>query len=370
MQSVCNGIDIVWNFGRPWRVWPFSDGKRLLVTLATGRPGGPKRCEVYCSQNGVTWDLKRQFFPKNPRATSTGQPFITSSGVFLVPVWDVEYYSEGKNYFGIYRSDDGGESWELVFEDPNGTYANHFFESPDGSCLYIGVGSGGGGKEGDISFRPGGSYLLQSSDEGRTWSKCLIYDKPCSLYQGVATNAGEVFLTTREQKVLLRGFPGLSDFQEIHIGNYTRCISYIKDLNKYVISSNSSIFVSNDCIHWSVKKMPMVSLYLRYPTFAGGLLYFTAVGRKSIVVATDLRDWYLINDFSNITSSSFARMALFKNQIFCGSEFDGLLACFSTGTEKKRITFSTGVWNGIETCFALVLGDKKARSRLYGGTLV
>jgi hypothetical protein len=361
-------MDVLWNFGRPYRVWPYSNGKRMLVTLATSRPTRSPKCEVYGSENGGTRDLLCCFLDYNPRASSTGQPFITSSNVFLVPVWDVEYYTQGRCYFGIYRSEDGGAKWTLVFEDDNSTYANHFFESPDGSCLYIGVGLHGGGKEGRIGYTPEAGYLLQSTDHGRTWARCFVYDKPCSLYQGLVRDSGEVFVTTREQKALLRYTPALQRWDEVPLGGSTRCISYITALRMYVVSSDSSIFMSPDCTNWTELPIPIGGLYLRYPTYLDGLVHFTAVGHKSIVVATDLKYWYEMHNLSRVTSSTFARMALFKAQLYCGSELDGLLVRLPPETRKKRMTFLHKLRGGVETRIRRRLGRDEAAARLYGGS--
>jgi len=313
------------DWGVPCRVWPFARGDNVLLSVAAGRPHDMKRCEVLVSRDGSSWEVAGEFFTGDHRQSTTGQPFLTSMGTILVPVWDVDFYTHGRTYFSIQRRGAAESRFEKVYEDTDGTYANHFLETEGGAEVFIGVGVKGGGAEGKVRFTPGSGYILRSKDDGRTFEEVLRYDKPCSLYQGVQTRNGGVFWSTRGQKSLI----DLERGTEVAVGDATRCLAFVEALDTFVMTSNSAIFLSSDAADWRKVPFPLPGYALRYPTMVGGRLLFTAVGWRSLLVAYEGGRWFLVNELSGATRSTFARMARFKDVVLCGSEFDGKLLKFS-----------------------------------------
>jgi hypothetical protein len=324
---------LVKDWGIPCRVWPFSRNDTVILSLATGRPHAKKRCELYSSANGLDWEKIGDFHAADTRQSTTGQPFITSHGTMLVPVWDVDFYTQGKTFFSIHRCGRDEDRFEKVFEDENGTYANHFMENAAGESVYLGVGVKGGGAEGKIGFTPGSGYILRSSDDGRRFEKVLTYSRPCSLYQGFQVGNGDILFTTRGQKSLVN----VSRNTELAVGEATRCVAYIREWDCFVMTGNSCILLSTDAVQWSRVAFPLTGYALRYPTWVGGKVLFTAVGWRSLLVAYDSGRWFLVRDLTRETCSTFARMALFKDMLLCGSEFDGKLVIIpATAVESDR----------------------------------
>lgn len=313
------------DWGVPCRVWPFARGDNVVLSVAAGRPHDRKKCELLSSRDGSDWVVAGEFLTADHRQSTTGQPFLTSRGSILVPVWDVDFYTHGRTYFCIQRRGAEGSRFEKVYEDTDGTYANHFLETAGGAAVFIGVGVKGGGAEGKVGFTPGSGYVLRSTDDGRTFERVLRYDKPCSLYQGVQTRNGGVLWSTRGQRSLI----DLGSGTETAVGDATRCLAFVEPLDTFVMTSDSAIFVSSDAADWRKVPFPLPGYALRYPTLVGGRLLFTAVGWRSLLVAYEGGRWFLVKDLSGATRSTFARMALFKGVVLCGSEFDGKLLKFS-----------------------------------------
>lgn len=311
--------------GVPARVWPYARSGAAVLSIATGRPHARRLCEVHTSAGDDEWKKVGEFSGQDPRQSTTGQPFLTSRGTILVPVWDVDFYTHGRTYFCIQRRGAEGSRFEKVYEDTDGTYANHFLETAGGAGVFIGVGVKGGGAEGKVGFTPGSGYILGSTDDGRTFERVLRYDKPCSLYQGVQTRGGSVLWSTRGQKSLI----DLESGTETALGDATRCVAFVEALDTFVMTSNSAIFLSADAADWRKVPFPLPGYALRYPTLVGGRLLFTAVGWRSLLVAYEGGKWLLVKELSGATRSTFARMALFKDVVLCGSEFDGKLFRFS-----------------------------------------
>lgn len=234
----------------------------------------------------------------------------------------------------IYRSGDLGRTWTIVYEDRAGTYANHFFRSPSGAHLCLGVGTG---KRPDKPFTPAAGYLLHSTDDGRSWSRAFTYDHACALYDGYVSDDGDYLLAGREHNTLIRGSLTEGKYTEVSFGRPCRNVAYIPDLQKYVITSDSGILVASDSDDWSPIVMPIPFLSLRYPIYRNGLIYFTATGWTSLIVATDLERWYVISDLSSLTSSGFGRMALFRDHLYCGSEFDGQMVRVALTSRPRRL---------------------------------
>lgn len=317
------------DYGKYYRIWPYADidSKNLYVSIGLGRPFSKPLCKVLMSKDcGRSWNEIADFHFMDKRNTTTGQPFVTDEGVIFVPVWSASFYTHGGTWFAIYKSEDQGVSWEKVYEDPKGTYANHFFQSPANGCVYIGVGVGGGGSEGRISYRPAQSYLLKSTDLGRTWSKVLTVDYPTALYSGTTVNDKTVLVSAREKKSIFRSVDGCNSWSEIRINNIARSVSYIPELSRFVVTSNSSIFISDDGSKWIRVSAPIKWSSLRYPKLYKRKLYMTGDAGHSYVISTDLNKWYLSFDVTKeIGREGFARMTMINDYMFLGGELNGFL---------------------------------------------
>lgn len=316
------------NYGKYYRVWPFADVRHneLYVSIALLRPFVKPICKLLQSKDyGESWNEVGDFYSMDKRNTTTGQPFVTRDGTVLIPVWNAGFYTDGTPWLAIYKSDDFGLSWHKVYKDFEGTYGKHFFQSPNGN-LYIGVGFGGGGSKGRVSSTPRKSYLLKSGNMGKTWRKILHVDYPTSLYSGVALNDKTIIVAAREKKSLFLSENGGKTWKEIRLGNTARNISYIEELGKIVVTSNSALFVSNDALEWTRVSAPIKGLMLRYPTWHKNRLYMSGVGWRGYIVSTNLNKWYLSFDITKETGSNLgARIAILNDSIFVGDEANGTL---------------------------------------------
>lgn len=316
------------NFGKYYRVWPFADVEhnKLYVSIALFRPYVKPLCKLLESKDfGESWNEVANFYFMDRRNTTTGQPFVTRDGIIFVPIWSVGFYTHGTPGFAIYKSNDSDLSWYKIYEDSEGTYGKHFFQSPDG-YLYIGVGLGGGGSNGRVSSTPGRSYLLRSGDMGKTWGKILKVDYPTALYSGVVLNDKTILVTAREKRSLFLSENGGKTWKEVPVGNTARSISYIEELRKIVVTSNSALFISGNVVNWTQLRTPINGLMLRYPTWYRGKLYMSGVGWHSYVISTDLNKWYLSLDITRETRSNLAaRMAVLGDYVFVGDEANGTL---------------------------------------------
>lgn len=321
-------LHILLNYGKYHRVWPFADTRQneLYVSVALLRPSMHPLCKLFKSKEyGKSWNEIADFYSLDKRNTTTGQPFVTEDGTILVPVWNAGFYTHGTPWFAIYKSNDSGLSWHKVYEDVEGTYAKHFFQSPNGN-LHIGVGVGGGGSKGRVSSTPRKSYLLKSEDMGKTWKKILHVNYPTSLYDGVALNDETVLVTAREKKSLFLSENDGKTWKEIRLGNSARNISHIEELQNIVVTSNSAIFVFDDALKWTRINAPMKGLILRYPTWRKDKLYMSSVGWRGYIVSTNLDKWYLSFDVTKETGSNLgARMAILSDYFFIGDEANGTL---------------------------------------------
>lgn len=319
---------ILLNYGKYYRVWPFADvrDKKLYVSIANVRPSAKPMCNLLRSKDyGELWSEVADFHSMNKLNTTTGQPFVTREGSIFVPAWNAGFYTDGVTWFAIYKSEDAGMSWTKVYEDLKGTYGKHFFQSPDGN-LYIGVGQGGGGSRGKVSFRPQRSYLLLSQDMGENWETILKVNYPTALYSGVALDDEKVLVAAREKKSVFFSINGGETWIETRVGNITRSVSYIEELHNIVVTSNSALFISDDGFSWTQLNSPIKGLMLRYPTWYKRRLYMSGVGWRSYVVSTELNKWYLSFDVTKETASNLgARMAILNDYIFVGDEANGTL---------------------------------------------
>lgn len=322
-------VQMVLNYGKYHRIWPFVNTNRneLYVSVALPRPSTRPLCKLIRSKDyGRSWTEIADFHTLDKRNTTTGQPFVTREETLLIPVWNAGFYTHGTSWFAIYKSNDSGSSWEKVYENPKGTYGKHFFQGPAGN-LYIGVGLDGGGSKGRVSPTPGKSYLLRSRDMGQTWEEILRVDYPTALYSGVALDDITILVAAREKKSLFLSVNGGKTWKEMRMGNSMRSISYIKELDKIVVTSNSALFISDDAESWTRLNAPIKGLMLRYPTWYKRKLYMSsAAWWRSYVVSTDLNKWYLSFDVTRETGSNLgARMAVLGDYMFIGDEANGTL---------------------------------------------
>lgn len=314
--------------GKYYRVWPYSDPKRGLVyiTIGTSRPYAKPLCRILrLDPSKNVLEQIFDFYAVNKFATTTGQPFVTKEGLLLVPVWNAAFYTNGRTYFAIYRSDDG-YYWEKVYEDLEGTYANHFFQSPFDGSIFIGVGVKGGGRKGRISYTPERAYLLNSEDSGKTWKKIFKVNSKTAIYDGAIIDEKTIIVTLREMKSIAKSINGGRSWSLDHLGTTVRNVNYFRQEEKIVISSDSSFYIStHDRFNWKKVTLPVRGLALRYPTSYKNLILMTGVGWRSFLLATDKfsssRFYYL--DISSLTKSKFiARMALINGTLLLGDEME------------------------------------------------
>lgn len=323
-----NQSRILLNYGKYHRIWPFADigRKKLYVTVALLRPSSTPICKLIQSEDyGESWDEMGDFVSIDKRNTTTGQPFVTKDRTVLVATWNAGFYTHGTQWLAIYASNDSGQSWREVYQNQESTYGKHFFQGPDGD-LYIGVGVGGGGSKGIVSSTPWGSYLLKSTDEGETWSKILSVDYPTSLYSGVALDDKTIIVAARERKSLFLSSDDGKTWKALDLGSTTRCVSYIKELDKIVVTSDSALLVSCDADNWTRLNAPIKGMILRYPVWREEKLYMSSVGWHSYIVSTDLNKWHLSLDVTAASRSNLgARMTILDDYAFVGDEANGTL---------------------------------------------
>lgn len=316
------------NYGKYHRIWPYADPKRgkLYLSVALGRPYSEPICKLLVSRDyGESWSEIADFNLIDRRNTTSGQPFVTSQGMILAPTWSAGFYTLGETWFAIYKSKDRGRTWEKVYEDPIGTYGNHFFENPATGSFYVGVGVGGGGINGKVSSTPSRSYLLKSADAGETWTKVLDIDYPTAIYDGTVAKQQTILVTAREKKSVFKSINGGCSWTETNLGRTARNIAYVKELNEIVATSDNCVFISNDGVKW-IKINSPIKLMFRYPMFRNGKLYMTGVGWRSLIISTDKKKWFVTFDATKITGSNFfARMTIMNDYLFIGDEMNGML---------------------------------------------
>lgn len=317
------------NYGEHHRIWPYFDvdTNRLYVSVALSRPFAEQLCKLFVSKDyGESWSEIADFYSMDKRNTTTGQPFVTKSGVIFVPIWNAGFYTYGETWLSIYKSEDNGISWEKVYEDPRGTYGKHFFENSTDGSVYLGAGVGGGGSQGKVSYTPAKAYILKSPNMGKTWKKILKVDYPTALYSGIALDEKTILVTAREKRTVFYSANGGISWIETYMGNTVRNISYFKEFGKFVITSNSAIYVSSDGIAWTRLNAPIKLLVLRYPTLRKEKIYMNSAGGYSSVISTDLERWFMNCDVTQKTGSNlFTRMAMSNDYTFLGNELNGVL---------------------------------------------
>lgn len=327
-------FQILLNYGKYYRIWPYFDINRnkLYVSVGLLRPFVKPICKLLLSGDlGQSWEQVADFHSIDKRNTTTGQPFVTKTGTVFVPVWNAGFYTHGKTWLAIYRSEDAGASWKKVYEDSKGTYGKHFFQDAESKILFLGVGVGGGGHAGKVTSTPGRSHLLKSLDSGETWNVALQVNYPTALYSGTASENNTIIITAREKKSVFTSVDTGISWTEKSLGNTARSASYFKELGKFVVSSNSSVFVSNDGFSWNRINTPIKWLILRYPTLLKGRIFFAGVVGRSLILSTDLEKWYINFDATKVTGSNlFTRIAAADDCFFLGNELNGILLKIET----------------------------------------
>ncbi len=332
--------NLILDVGSPYKLWPFSNGTEVIASLATGRgeltddgtfhlykgehvrsrDSIVRRCEVYrvCSNS---CEKLADFYSDNEMATNTGQPFITSRGWYLVPVWNVDYYCWGQAYGAIYLSDDRGSTWQCVYENPEATYLNHFYEDEDG-VLYIGCGLGGGGGDGEYSYTPTKGFLLRSENGGRTWGEVWSYARPGALYSAVRFNGSLVVSAREDNSLFVQSDDALG---RIDVGEQTRNIAVVDGY--LVVACDNCCLRTRDLATWSRHEFRSDRyMVLRYPMKLGDRTAFGAVSKhpKAYLLFTDWRRDYCW-DFAECCEGYFARIAVCDGRVYAGTEYDGRL---------------------------------------------
>jgi Ca2+-binding RTX toxin-like protein len=317
------------DYGKYYRVWPFFDTRnnKLYVSVGLLRPLVRPVCQLFQSTDyGQTLNQIADFHLLDKRGTTTGQPFVADNGDIFVPIWNSGFYTHGQTWLAIFKSEDEGGSWEKVYEDYQSTYGKHFFQNPTNHDLYLGVGVNGGGRNNKVTSTPANAYLLRTQDDGKTWRKMLQVNYPTALYSGAVSNDNVTIVTAREKKSVFTSLNDGLSWTEKYLGNTARNVSYFKELNRFVVSSNSSIFVSSDGFSWHRINTPIKWIVLRYPTLRKGKIYFSSVVGRSFILSTDFEKWYINFDATKVAGSTlFSRMAAADKFFFLGNELYGIL---------------------------------------------
>ena len=319
-------VQVLRNYGPRHRVWPFPapDGS-LYITVSSVRTCSPPTCALLRSDDfGESWTLVFDFLAADRRHATTGQPYVSRTGLILVPVWDSGYYEFGRTGLAIYRSGDFGATWDCVYFNAHLTYGKHFFPGSRDGELYLCAGLGGGGAHGKVAFTPHMGVLLHSDDSGLNWDVCFQVESPTALYDGVVAN-DILFATARERQSLFQSDNRGRTWCEVRLPRSARSIATVG--SRIAVSSDSAIFVSDNAGHtWTTITCPIRSLVFRYPT---GLddderhVVMTAVGWRSLLLGTDLleREWWVAADLSRILGAvSLTRLATLGDFLFLGDE--------------------------------------------------
>jgi len=353
-------------YGKYYRIWPYSDpkGQFAYITIGTSRPYTKPLCKLL-RLNPFKRVIEQifDFNAINKFATTTGQPFVTREGIFLIPVWNVAFYTHGITYFAIYRSENGYD-WEKVYEDVNGTYANHFFQSPFDGSVFIGVGVKGGGKKGKISYTPERAYLLKSEDLGKKWTKIFKVDSPTAMYDGAVINEKTLIVTLREMKSIAKSFDGGRSWSIEYLGTTARNINCLRQEKKVIVSSDSCFYTSTSGqFKWKRIVIPIKCLALRYPTPYKNLILMTGVGWRSFLLAiekSNLSRFYYL-DISKLTKSNFmARMSLINETLLLGDELETGCLISIKSPEKALVELTRSLF------YVLLSLKYKLKRTLYG----
>jgi len=334
---------LVLNYGPFHRIWPaVGSEETLYASVSAVRSFVRPICKLLESKDfGDSWIELADFHLLNPNNSTTGQPFTSIDGTPVVSLWDENFYEFGRTWLAIYRSEDGGQSWEEAYSDPAATYGNHFFQNSRDGRIYLCAGLGGGGSEGKVSFAPARGLLLRSQDSGRSWNRCLEVDGPTALYDGVAFD-DIVVVSARDRGSIFRSEDKGETWREIPFGRSARNVARVGE--NVVVSSDGALFISSDEGRgWVRKDCPLRNLALRYPTpFQDGIAV-TGVGWRSFVLTVDPQRnrWKVILDATRVAHTKLmARMALTKDYLFLGDEAEtGTLLKADIDSLRRSATF-------------------------------
>lgn len=336
-------MKVLLEYGRFHRIWPNTDDKgNIYASVSAIRSFVKPVCKLFKSNDyGNSWIELADFYSMDPRNTTTGQPFISKEGFIFVPVWDAGYYQFGKTWLTLYRSIDGGNNWEAVYSNPQAIYGKHFFQNNCTNELYLCASIGGGGTKGKVSYAPSKGILLHSKNFGKNWKICLEVSRPTALYDGIAFE-NTILVTARELGSIFRSVDNCVSWNEIKLGRAARNISKIK--NEVYVSSDSSLFVSRDNgLSWTERSCPIKNVVLRYPTLFQDKVLMTAVGSRSLILATQLRynKWQVAFDITKIIKTNFmTRLAILKDYLILGDEIEvGTLLRIPLSSIKYKYTF-------------------------------
>jgi len=336
-------IEPLLNYGPFHRIWPAADRiGNIYITVSSVRSFANPICKFFKSDDlGNSWIELADFLSMDEKNSTTGQPFVSREGLILASVWDSSYYQFGKTWLAIYRSNDDGLNWDIVYSNPAATYGKHFFEGDRQGEVYLCAGIGGGGSEGEVHYAPARGLLLRSLDSGKSWDICLEVDSPTALYDGTVSN-GITIVSARERGSIFRSDDSAKTWSEVRLGAAARNVSRIG--SNIVVSSDSAIFISRDegC-SWIKRKSPLRNLVLRYPTLLQDQILMTGVGWRSLILATDLEgnEWRISLDATKFARSKFmTRLATAREYFFLGDEIEaGVLLRVAANSLKRGHTF-------------------------------
>ena len=180
------------------------DGELLLIGFQApvGRPLSEEYCFLYRSRDGGrTWSKRQDldFQGREPFLSVTRRGVLFAATLVLARVSD---NTDGYDYCCLYRSDDGGKTWQetkLAFDEslrslrkdgqrPDkariGTTRN-MLQLRDGTCVF------------GVASENGAARLWRSADAGRTWDKsiaCAYHGGPdVGMYGGPMHNEAFLF---------------------------------------------------------------------------------------------------------------------------------------------------------------------------------
>lgn len=239
---------VLLNLGYPRRVWPARtlDGYSSKLFVSVGLARLLINGSLYIFELDLDKDVIKpvsNLSKVSNLLNTSGSPLQLDSKTLLVPAWNAGFYSIGTSGVCILKSEDGGISWKVTYNDSKGTYAKHLCSDiNDYGRMCIGIGIGGGGKKGIISYTPYGSYLLYSEDYGESWQILYKINYPTAIYDCALIDRIIIF-TAREKKSIFISINGGRDFKEYNLGLTARNITYLKDYDLLLISNDDSIFL-------------------------------------------------------------------------------------------------------------------------------
>jgi hypothetical protein len=150
---------------------PFGQGVAVYSTLVDTRGSKPKIYASSCNAFFGMKVLKSTDLGKTFKETKSAPAFPTDDGRALINIWSLET-GPGKNELwagvepaSLFRSHDGGDSWEMVQGISNHEHSRKWHPGAGGMCMHTLVRDG---HRVHIGISTGGHYL--SEDSGVTFS--------------------------------------------------------------------------------------------------------------------------------------------------------------------------------------------------------